>query len=175
MCNIYWGKPWILYCTEKQLRPQENKLFSQGYSGKNKTKSKCHCFSAVFSLLIFQFYILNFRDAVWTGDTPFCHSFQVLVCWYVPFLRFRFYHKALCFGSTNCHFNATYWSCRQPASHKSCKVPGNMIYELSYGKWGPLIFLTLQNVVPYHSLLSWLNWSCVWMLSLHIAPASTPT
>ena len=24
-----------------------------------------------------------------------------------------------------------------------------MIYELSYGKWGPLIFLTLQDVVTY--------------------------
>lgn len=29
-----------------------------------------------------------------------------------------------------------------------------MIYELSCGKWGPLIFLTLQDVVAYHSLLS---------------------
>lgn len=25
-----------------------------------------------------------------------------------------------------------------------------MIYELSYGKWGPLISLVLQNVVTYH-------------------------
>lgn len=29
-----------------------------------------------------------------------------------------------------------------------------MIYELSYGKWGPLIFLTLQDVVAYHSFFS---------------------
>lgn len=31
-----------------------------------------------------------------------------------------------------------------------------MIYELSYGKWGPLVFLTLQDVVAYQFLL-WTN------------------
>lgn len=76
------------------------------------------------------------------------------------FTKIWIFIRRLCFGGTNCHFNVTYWSCRQPASHKSCKVPENMIYELSYGKWGLLIFLTLQNVVTYQSLSSWLNQSC---------------
>lgn len=102
-----------------------------------------------FSHLIFWFYILNFRDRERTVGASFYPSFQGTL------LKFAFSEIwiliiRLCFGSTNCHFNATYWSCRQPASHKSCKVPENVIYELSYGKWGPLIFLTLQNVVTYH-------------------------
>lgn len=105
-------------------------------------------------------------------QTPsFDPSFQVLKfaiseIW-ILFIR-------LCFGKPNCHFNATYWSCRQPASHKSCKVPENMIYELSYGKRGPLIPLTLQNVATCQSPLSWLNWRCVCMFSSLTAPTSTP-
>lgn len=119
-------------------------------------KSKHRDFSPVFfslHILIFAPLFLN------TGKTrscyrPFPSSFWLTGLWRFAFSEIGILIVRCCFGSTNCHFNATYWSCRQPASHKSCKVPENMIYELSYGKWGPLIFLTLQDVVAYHSLLS---------------------
>ena len=106
-------------------------------------------------------------------QTPFFDpSFQVLKC---AISEIWILFIMLCFGKTNCQFNATYWSCRQPASHKSCKVPENMIYELSYGKQGPLISLTLQNVATYQRPLSWLNWRCVCTFSSLTAPTSTPT
>lgn len=114
------------------------------------------------SEIFFPLNIWIFYCSIIDGEIKVSILVQFLGYWLLKFAFTKtwIFIRRLCFGSTNCHFNVTYWSCRQPASHKSCKVPENMIYELSYGKWGLLIFLTLQNVVTYQSLSSWLNQSC---------------
>lgn len=127
-----------------------------------------------FSHLLLWLYISSFRNGEWTTDATLYPSFQVTCLQRFVFSE-MWIHLRLCFGSTSCHSKATYGSCRQPASHKSCKVPENMIYELSYGKWGPLIFLTLQDAVTCHRMFfPWVNGRCVWMFSSPIAPTSTP-
>lgn len=108
-----------------------------------------------FSCLIFCFSSLNFKHGEWTVVVSFITELSAYWSAEISFSEIWILIIRFCYGSTDCHFNATYWSCRQPASHKSCKVPENMIYELSYGKWGPLIFLTLQDAVAYPSLLSY--------------------
>lgn len=104
-----------------------------------------------FSHLLLWLYISSFRNGEWTTDAALYPSFPVTCLQRFVFSE-MWIHLRLCFGSTSYHSKATYGSCRQPASHKSCKVPENMIYELSYGKWGPLIFLTLQDAVTCHRM-----------------------
>lgn len=179
MHNIYLviGRLWILYFTKKELRPKENKWHNKGYSDEKKIlKTKVRISAQCFSPLLF--YVFSFRNGAWTIDASCYPSFQVTCLLRFPFSEMWILTE-FCLGSTNCHSNVTYWSCRQPASHKSCKIPENMIYELSYGKWDPLIFLTLQDVVTYHrisfSLTQRLSRRSVLMFTSPAAPTSTPT